>query len=471
MPLLISLLALNSLLNFYLVDGPSSLSVRLAENRQATASVSAKVLVSAWLDSPLWGQGLDNFGRSFSLFRPASLNTSPYWDLRLERAFSTLFDWLIATGLIGLLALAFFIYRLAPALFSDFRAKKPDTEVQTLRTLSAFALVLILVVFVFCSANANLFFWAAVFFALYFSEKAQPAVFSGSREPGPLRLKLLAALAALWLFILIQNIYAFKFLLADWSLIEKDPDQKTLERSFRFSPRFEHTLRLAAFHARQAEAARASSQLDQSLAEQDQALNLLEKAEKNGSFSVLAMETVAAIYRDFSEGGDGLNLMAKQAFAKAVALEPSNPVLLNEYGQSLLQARDFSEAKKIFEQTLVAKPDYSPAEFGLAKALAGSGQADEALARLLRLSKEANDADIYYEMGLIYFNEERYPEARKVFESAISLAPLNSNALYGLALALEKTGEKDEALYYFKKVQKINPNNREISEKIKNLEK
>ncbi|MBW2164191.1 MAG: tetratricopeptide repeat protein [Deltaproteobacteria bacterium] len=78
--------------------------------------------------------------------------------------------------------------------------------------------------------------------------------------------------------------------------------------------------------------------------------------------------------------------------------------------------------------------------------------------------------DLYYEQGRAFFNLNRHEEAIERFSQIISLEPLHANALYSLGLSYTALGENKEALYYFKKVIDLNPGNKDVGEKIKDLE-
>ena len=120
---------------------------------------------------------------------------------------------------------------------------------------------------------------------------------------------------------------------------------------------------------------------------------------------------------------------------------------------------------------MALKNDYNDAKFNLAKAKGEQDKYDEALALLDDLEDKYDAASVFYEEGRIFYNQRRYDAAITEFKNVISISPNHANALYGLAVAFQATGEKQEALYYFKKVEQLNPDNQEVKKEIEEWEK
>ncbi len=273
------------------------------------------------------------------------------------------------------------------------------------------------------------------------------------------------------LFIVFSIVYftiSTKNLIADTWVDNVNEQELKLLKSVELSPaRYQHDLVLAKIFASKTKTSMKKGELEAGLKYQKQSMDHLRLAESSGANSVVAQETAGVIYRDFSEGDDQNNRLAINAFKKAFDLEPSNPVIATNLGQALFKAKEYEQSIYYFTEALRLKSDYNLAELGLAKSLSAEGKSEESLIILKKLAKNTKDPNIYYELGLLYFNDDKFEEAQTAFSSAVTLSPLYANALYGLALTLEKTGEIEQAQYYYKKVQRLNPENQEILEKIK----
>ena len=71
--------------------------------------------------------------------------------------------------------------------------------------------------------------------------------------------------------------------------------------------------------------------------------------------------------------------------------------------------------------------------------------------------------DLYFELGKIYFNQEKYEKALENFKTANVINPLHATALYNGAITLKKMGLNNEAVELYKEAIKINPFLRETA--------
>jgi len=76
----------------------------------------------------------------------------------------------------------------------------------------------------------------------------------------------------------------------------------------------------------------------------------------------------------------------------------------------------------------------------------------------------------HYNLGMIYFNEGRYPDAEEKFKRSIAVFPELHLAYYGLALIAEERGGRDQAIRYYNKSLDIVPGFDLAKERLKVLE-
>jgi tetratricopeptide (TPR) repeat protein len=186
--------------------------------------------------------------------------------------------------------------------------------------------------------------------------------------------------------------------------------------------------------------------------------------------AVAGYETLGMIYRDLSLYSSDSRSLAIAAFTEATKLEPANPVIAAELGKLYLADDRTEEAILWLGKSLALKENYFEAEFNLAKAYIQAEQEAEALEILNELASQRQSADIFYEQGRAYFNQDNFAAAINSFSQVLGLSPVHANAMYSLALAHEAIGNPDEALYFLKKVLKLNPDSKEVVEKIEELE-
>lgn len=72
---------------------------------QLPLSVSWKVSVSAFRDSPFWGSGPASFLADFTAYKPTEVNNTQLWNIRFDQAFNEYLHYLATLGAMGLTAL------------------------------------------------------------------------------------------------------------------------------------------------------------------------------------------------------------------------------------------------------------------------------------------------------------------------------------------------------------------------------
>ncbi|MDP9229605.1 MAG: tetratricopeptide repeat protein, partial [Bacteroidota bacterium] len=63
----------------------------------------------------------------------------------------------------------------------------------------------------------------------------------------------------------------------------------------------------------------------------------------------------------------------------------------------------------------------------------------------------------YNNMGVIDFSKKDYLKALKLFKKAAELDPLSADAIGNIGLVYHFLGNKEEAVYWYKKALNINP--------------
>ncbi|MDO8261341.1 MAG: tetratricopeptide repeat protein, partial [Candidatus Magasanikbacteria bacterium] len=250
--------------------------------------------------------------------------------------------------------------------------------------------------------------------------------------------------------------------------------EKYLQRAIKLNPnRFNYQVAVAKYYKERAIATMGEKDRSIDMVKSDigNSIYWAKSAIKQAPYSVVAYETLGAIYRDLSIYIQGDNTVVIDTFKQAVSLEPSNPVLASELGNAYLSKSLYDEAIRAFQYSFNLRNDNYDAIFGMAKAMIALKQDQEAMNLLKELEKKYPSADVYYEEGKILFNLKNYEAAIVKFQQVIGVSPLHANALYSLGLSLEANGEKEGALHYYKKVLELNPGNEEVKAKIEGIEK
>lgn len=441
---------------------------------------------SAIYKNPILGSGPAAFSRDFSLYRPAEFNQKDYWQIRFDKSYSHFLEILAAAGLpAGLsyfLIISLIIYINIILLIKYLKSREPILSAGDYNLITAVFTAFILLFFsqLFFPANTvlNFSFWFFLALSAAFWQNYNQPIFkektinlNKTAALSRLSLIILFLLGALWLTLASFEV---KFFAAEIAAARVSGREANLLLAVKLNPNREnYHIKLAEFYLNRArlEAAKAPGEKDNNFIQADISRSIAtgRRAVSAAPGSVKAQETLAMIYRDVRPLTIGSEIWAARFFANALALEPTNPILAAELAKAYLNNNDAAKAEEYYLKALELKPDYYEAKFGLAKAYLKNKKDNQALNLLNELAAEVIDSEIFYELGRYYYNHGEADKAIDRFKLVLSLAPKHSNSLYSLAVAYEAKGEIEEALKYYNQVLELNPGNREVSKKIKDL--
>src|SRR5208283_3419434 len=137
---------------------------------------------------------------------------------------------------------------------------------------------------------------------------------------------------------------------------------------------------------------------------------------------------------------------AVEEFEQALKADPDLTVAELNKGIALLNLQKLPEAERALD-TAAAKEPSNPRvwyNLGLLRRSQGkSAEAIEAFQRVLKL--DPNDPDTHYFLGTMYSQLQQYDKAIAEFEAVLRLQPLHASAQFGLARALQRSGNADAA--------------------------
>jgi tetratricopeptide (TPR) repeat protein len=143
---------------------------------------------------------------------------------------------------------------------------------------------------------------------------------------------------------------------------------------------------------------------------------------------------------------------AAQHFARALNACGDSPALLLAVGQAQLLSQHPAEAIAALDRIAAADANYVAALKVKAKALYLLRRDREAETVLQRAAERApGDAEIPYDLGRMYYQQQRHAEAARAFRKATALDPLAYKAWDNLGLAAEALGDVAEAQRHYLK--------------------
>lgn len=157
--------------------------------------------------------------------------------------------------------------------------------------------------------------------------------------------------------------------------------------------------------------------------------------------------------------GQELLRIQSQRFAEAIETHPDRADWHYRHGLLLKAQGHLAGATAEFERAVEINPNYVKALVKLALALHEMGDSDRGRLVLERaVVLEPGYADIYYQLGLIYADQNRYRLAVEQFEQSLKRGGNNVQTHWALAAALEDIGLTDRARASWKAIIELAPN-------------
>jgi len=168
---------------------------------------------------------------------------------------------------------------------------------------------------------------------------------------------------------------------------------------------------------------------------------------------------------------EGVSDKARESLLQARSLNPKNPVpVLN---LAILEGRkgNYEDARALGEEAARLKPNFTEAFAYLSEIDIQTGNVARALdTTRAMIGLEPQNPIRFYQLGVLLIADRKVDQAAEAFRRALTLDPNYANAAYMLALIHGEKGETREAIALLKGVLALNPDNRDVAERLKALE-
>ncbi|MDP3985664.1 MAG: tetratricopeptide repeat protein, partial [bacterium] len=433
---------------------------------------------------------------------PPALAQTPFWNVRFASASNYVFTLLPTVGLVG-----FLFWILLVALIAAFSLRtlfREEHRTTRLLVLAAFVPWLSLVVAKFLystTISLEFFFWFLT--ALLFvgtSRKFIGATFSSS--PRALLGTSFGAVLCV-VFMLILVLLAGSRALA-WSHFgsavranaagDVAQTRDELIEASNTDPRTDIFVRNLA-QVRLFEAGRAAS-VEELRASLNTAVSAAQRAVAIAPANPANWYMLGVVFREMTPAVTGAGDRAIDAFEKARALEPRNPVYPTEMGRIRItladaaraqtQSKDevvkrtaeaqvseqLAQALQLLQEAVTLKSDYAPAHFYIAMIFARQGKLNDAIAKLEALKKtNPRDVGLAFQLGVLYIENKDLVKAEAELKRALEIAPSYANARWYLASIYESRGDLEEAIKQVEAILAVNPENQVVQNRLADLKK
>jgi len=466
-------------------------NVEIRPTLTSTIEVAKPVLK----ENLLLGSGPNTFGANWIMYKPVGINSTNFWGVIFPYGFSYFFTFIATSGILGFLSwilfLASFIWLGVRSLFTS----SVDTQAKFLLVSSFLASLYLWVMIALYAPSSTILFMAFFFTGLFVSMTLNEGIMR--RESisfvGNIKLSFFAVLLLIMLFIgglafgytgaqrTLSGVYFQKALIEGNQNQNIDQAEMYLKRAIALAPQDLYHRTLSGLYV-----VRMRQVLDETApGTNEEKRAVFEKALADSLNSAqLAVGVDSTNYQNWTNKGGiyealvpeplsvkGAYENAKISYEEAMKYNPHSPEMPLLLARLEMANKNNVSARELINQSLGQKNDYVDAYFLLAqievseKNLPQAIRAAETVALL-----SPNNAGVFFQLGLLKYNNDDYVGASEAFSKALSIVPAYANAKYFLGLSMYKLKKNDLAIQEFRDLEKTNPDNKEISAILKNLE-
>ena len=457
-------------------------------------SVTLGVSKAVLSQEGLLGSGPNTFEQDWLIYKPADINSTPFWASTFPFGVGFLPTQVASTGALGTaLWLVFFVLLIIIGI--KVLARLPESRAERFTLVSTLLTVLFLWTASFIYApSATVLAFAFIFTGLFISAaRASNIISSRTFNTKELPRTRVASVFVLGLIALgtiylgwvgfEKSVSALHFKKAvDLSNIQGsslDEMETLVNKALSRAPADTHYVALSRINFAKAQAAvnATTGTPEENQAAFEEALRKTIDAAKNAvdinpegyqnwvSLGVIYSSLVPA---PLSVAGAYEN--ASYAYSEAGKRNPLNPDIPLFIAQLELNNSDREAALSSVRNAIALKEDYADAHLMLAQLEIQEGNTAAAIRSAERLaSLVPNNPGIYFELGVLKYSNKDYKGAVEVFSQALSLAPDYANAQYYLGITFARLGQLDKALEQFEALSLTNPDNQEVQTILKDL--
>jgi tetratricopeptide (TPR) repeat protein len=446
---------------------------------------------------PRLGVGPNHFSQAYLAYKPAGINQGDGWGIEFDSGFGLIPTFVATQGLIGAVLWIMFFVFLGILGAKVLRRLPNDPRGRFIVSSSFAATVFLWLSAIFFVPSHALLFLTLVMTGVFFGSVASfdllpsfnlaPSVGTRMYKFMPSLLIICMVISAIWGLVYVKKAVA----LSDFGMGVKQltvtGNSASADAYFRkalaidlsdvyWQARAEAALaqasQLAAGVNAQTPASTTEQVLGQVTTYANSALNYAQNAiayDPSNYYNYVSEARVSAAAANYRITTAYDN--AVKAYNQAIALNQQNPSLYLNLAQLQASQNKLDDALKTIGATLQVKSNYLDAIYLLSQVDAAKGNLPEAItAAQYAITINASSSLLYFQLGTLQYNNKDYKSAADALTKAVQLTPNYSNAQYFLGLAESRLGNNTDAITQFAQLAKANPDNKEVSQILANLQ-
>ena len=441
--------------------------------------------------NPLFGTGPNTFAIDWSLWQPKDIAQTIFWNADFSEGYSTLTTFVVTTGILGLLAWIIFFVVFFIRGIQSLRVALKD-PLSNYFILTTFMISLYSwITFIIYTPNIIMLMLAfassgILIGILVYRQVIPVKEFSFLNDPRNSFFAILSLMVLMIMTLSVTYLYVEKFT----SVIYFSKGLKA-ESTMESLVRSEKMLTNAISLDKNDIYYRTLSQVyiaeigvlvnDKNVSQESLKANLQQLINFAQNSASLAVSQNSKQYQNYVNLGNiYASLMplsvensyesAVASYDKAILLAPNNPSIVLAKAQLEVAKKNNDEARKLIQQALDLKLNYTDALFLLAQIETNEGNTSGAIKQVERASElNPNDASIFFRLGLLRYNNYEYSSSVGAFEQAVILDNTYLNARFFLGKAYQKVNRNKDALDQFNILLKVLPDNQDVKDAISSL--
>ncbi len=452
----------------------------------------------AALKSRLFGYGLENYVVAYDALRPDASVNNIFFQARFTDATSEFTTMLAEGGLMMLLAFLGFIGLFVWSLFQDFRHRFDNNGERVKILASSLALLL---TFFFYPMTISLLLMLFTYLALSVvsSDRTQERTINLEARSVHSLMGSGAFVVGLVL-VLVSGYYLINQYISNVEYARaqsaSDPDQKISKlvagiNAYPQDTRLYRTLTQTLLTQIAADVKTLTSQ--KTTAEfnsrlQNRVASVINVAQRSTDIDPSDSENWlnrGFVYQNLMVLVQGSDQFAIDMYTQTIKRSPANALAYVRLGNVHLTLADNApkgtsaetvkghlvEAERDFKKAVSLYNNYGQALYNLAAVYDRMGELPSAIKQFERLqAANPRDPSLLFQLGLLYYRNNQKPQAIQAWEKAVAGFSDYSNARWYLSLAYEEQNNLDKALEEVKAIEKVNPDNQLVKDRIAKLE-
>lgn len=469
-----------------------SLGVSSFEVRPSWGGTSA-ILKQTIKSDPVFGVGPNKFVDQWVKYKPTGVNDTQFWNIDFNSGISFFPTVVVMTGILGAISLALFLLSIFGYGMRGLFNKGNDHTSRALSAVTFISLAYLLAMgFVYTSDTVVLAITFALvgLFVASLHENKSVANWNVSlvKDPKVNFVSILSFVAIILIsvtggYFVVQKFWSvvvFQKTLADFNASGNiDEAYISVERATKLSQ--EDLYYRALMELNLLQMGQLLNKSDVTEAQLVEGLkNLIGIAQSNADKAISLNESnylnwtsKARLYEVLVPPPLAIPKayeMASEFYQEALKRNPNNPAILFSLARLEASQNKRGEAKNYLNQAIAQKRNYTNALIALAQLEVEDGNIKEVIQKVEQgLILSPGDIGLWFEVGFLYYKDESYEKAAQAMAQAVAINKDYSNARYFLGLSLEKLGDKAGALEQFVEIEKLNPDNAEVKNIIRNL--